>query len=198
MFSKLKQWRKNETIKLNMGCAHNKERGYINVDIAAKCNPDVVCDLEKFPWPWKTSSVDVVRFNHCLEHIGQDSDTFLHVMKELYRICKNDAEVEINVPHPRHDNFIGDPTHVRPITPQMLKLFDKQLNIKWMNEGNGITTLAIYLDVDFFITEAISILEEPYDHMFQEGKISIEELTVLEKERNNIVNEYRIKLKVRK
>lgn len=181
-----------------MGCGHNKIDGYINVDKMPECNPDVVCDLEKFPWLWESNSVETVRFNHCLEHMGQETSIFLGIMKELYRVCKNNAEVEINVPHPRHDNFIGDPTHVRIITPQMLKLFDKQLNIKWINEGVSNTSLALYLGVDFLISEAIGVLEEPYNQMLYSGEISNDQIGVFERERNNIVLEYRIKLKVLK
>ena len=51
---------------------------------------------------------------------GRIRRVFLGMMKELYRICRDGAEIEINVPHPRHDNFIGDPTHVRIITPDTL------------------------------------------------------------------------------
>ena len=49
-------------------------------------------------------------------------------MKELYRICKNNSIIDIVVPHPRHDDFLSDPTHVRPITDMTLSLYDKELN----------------------------------------------------------------------
>ena len=34
----------------------------------------------------------------------------------------------VHVPHPRHDDFLDDPTHVRAITPKLLKLFDRRIN----------------------------------------------------------------------
>lgn len=55
---------------------------------------------------WDDNSVDEVSFNHYLEHIGQQSRVFLGVMKELYRIGENGAVIEVNVPHPRHENFL--------------------------------------------------------------------------------------------
>jgi predicted SAM-dependent methyltransferase len=90
-------------MKLNLGCGHNRLQGWTNVDMFQECSPDVVVDLESLPWPWADASVERVLFNHSLEHLGQDSRTFLGMMKELYRVCQDGAEIEINVPHPRHE-----------------------------------------------------------------------------------------------
>lgn len=185
-------------MKLNMGCGHNKVDGFVNVDLSAECQPDCVWDLEVFPWIWSDSSVDAVRFNHCLEHLGQDSRIFLGIMKELYRVCKNESRIEINVPHPRHDNFIGDPTHVRVITPQVLTLFDKRLNDQWQESGAANTPLAHYLGVDFAINKSTAVLDQPYRRMFASGQISDPDMQVIIRERNNVILEYRIELLVRK
>jgi predicted SAM-dependent methyltransferase len=104
-------------MKLNMGCGQHKLPDYINVDTASECSPDVLFDLEQHPWPWESDSVDAVLFNHSLEHLGAEVGAFKTIMRELYRICRDGATVQINVPHPRHDDFIADPTHVRAITP---------------------------------------------------------------------------------
>ena len=185
-------------MKLNLGCGYDKREGYVNVDAFPDGNPDVVCDLEKLPWIWETNSVDGVLFSHSLEHMGQQSSLFLAIMKELYRVCKNGAVVEINVPHPRHENFINDPTHVRIITPALLALFDKKNNDEWKKSGISNSPFAHYLDIDFVLTEVETLLAEPYNQLFADGKMSGEELYVLMQERNNVASEYRIKLAVRK
>jgi len=185
-------------MKLNMGCGHHKVEGYLNVDLSPVCEPDLVCDLEVLPWIWADDSVEVVRFNHCLEHLGQDSKVFLGMMKELYRICKNEAKIEINVPHPRHDNFIGDPTHVRVITPQLLSLFDRRLNDEWKRTNASSTPLAHYLGVDFVVTKAMTVLAEPYGQLFHSGKISAADMETMARERNNVVSEYRIEMVAKK
>lgn len=185
-------------MKLNLGCGFNKLAGWTNVDRFANYQPDVVADLEITPWIWETNSATSILLNHCLEHLGKDSATFLEIMKELYRVSAPDCLIEINVPHPRHDNFLDDPTHVRPITPRLLSLFDKSLNKHWLETGEPYSTLALYLNVDFEIVESLQIPDEPYLSLLRSDSMPIAELEKLAHERNNIIGEYRITLRVRK
>ena len=83
-------------------------------------------DMEIFPWPVPSDSVKEMLFSHVLEHVGQDTDTFLNIMKEIYRIASDDCIVRVFVPHPRHDFFLIDPTHVRAILPETLEMFDRK------------------------------------------------------------------------
>ena len=115
-------------MKLNLGCGSKILKGFVNLDKFEYYKPDIVHDLEKFPYPFEENSVDEILLSHVLEHIGQDPETFNLIIKELYRICKNSSLIDIRVPHPRHDDFISDPTHVRPITILGLSLYDKELN----------------------------------------------------------------------
>ena len=183
-------------MKLNLGCGFNKKDGYINVDKYDSCQPDLAIDLEVTPWPFRTSEIDEVLFNHSLEHMGEETVTFLAIVKELHRVCKPGATVQINVPHPRHDNFIGDPTHVRIITPQLLSIFSKKLNHQWIEMGAANTPLAIYLDVDFEVRHVTQLVEQKYLTLVQEGKISDEDLALMMNERNNVVSDYQITLEV--
>lgn len=181
-------------MKINLGCGSNKEPGYINVDKAHA--PDVMHDLESFPWPWPDSSVDEIRAHHVLEHLGRETAVFIGVMKEMYRVCKPGAKIEIVVPHPRHDDFLNDPTHVRPITLNVLALFSKSWNRKWEADGSANTKLALEHDVDFEPkTEALQ-LEPRIRQAFEAGHITQDGLGVLIAERNNIVKAVHIELEV--
>ena len=88
-------------MQLNLGCGHDKRDGFVNVDKQKECGPDLVVDLEQLPWPWETSSVDEIVLKHALEHLGRDPDTYLAIVKEIWRVCKPDAMITIVVPHAR-------------------------------------------------------------------------------------------------
>jgi CRISPR/Cas system-associated endonuclease/helicase Cas3 len=136
---------------LNLGCGTKRLDGYINVDKFG--DPDLRFDLETFPYPWENNSVAEIEMHHVLEHLGQQTEVYLKIIQELYRICKPEAKVHITVPHHRSDRFFHDPTHVRPITPVGLSMFSKQQNREWQAKGKAFTLLALYLDVDFELTQ---------------------------------------------
>ena len=179
-------------MKLNMGCGYRKRDGYLNIDLFPDCLPDVVCDLESLPWPWNDNSADRVLFNHSLEHLGQDSRTFLGMMKELYRICRDGAEIEINVPHPRHDNFINDPTHVRIITPSLLNMFNRHQCDEWRRTGASNSPLAHYLHVDFALKSVVQILDERFSTQYVNKIISDDDVQTKSRDLNNVFDEIRI------
>lgn len=186
-------------MKLNLGAGNKKIDGFLNVDKYKSASTDVVFDLETTPWPWETSSVEAVQLIHALEHMGRDTDTYLNIIKELYRICSDGAVVTIHVPHPRHDNFLGDPTHVRGITPQQLTLFDKAKNDEWVAGGiSSATPLAHYLGVDFYIAGVTTVFDPVYYEKYAKGELTLDELNQKARELNNVIGEYHIKWIARK
>jgi len=81
--------------KLNVGCGEFKKEGYVNLDWVESVNPDVVHDMNVFPYPFEDNTFDLIEADHVLEHM---EDPF-GIMRELHRISKNDASVVIRVPH---------------------------------------------------------------------------------------------------
>jgi hypothetical protein len=179
-------------MKLNMGCGHRKLPGYVNVDFSSECSPDQIWDLEKTPWPWESSSVEAMLFSHSLEHLGGDPRIFKEIIREMYRVSMNGAELTIKVPHPRHDDFITDPTHVRVIMPGTLAMFSKRINNEWIKTGAANTPLAIYWGVDFEIRKVEYALDEPYFSQMGKGQLSPEQMTAISRERNNVIKEVTI------
>lgn len=187
---------KTAGLRLNLGCGTNKLAGFVNVDKLGE--PDLRQDLEAFPWPWPDGSIAEVVLNHVLEHLGREADIFIGIMKELHRVCAGGAQVRIAVPHPRHDDFIGDPTHVRIVTPQVLSLFSRKNCERWAAEGAANSPLAIYHGVDFEILEQHIVLEARYLDALKSGDMTALQVDEALREKNNVAKEIRMVLRVLK
>ena len=70
-------------------------------------NPDVVHDLDVFPYPFEDNSFDRIRMSHVVEHLSD----IVKLMEELHRLGKPGAELEIITPHYSSSNSWTDPTH---------------------------------------------------------------------------------------
>jgi len=185
-------------LRLNLGCGMRKREGYLNVDKVTACAPDVVLDIERVPWPWPDSSVEEVLLIHVLEHIGRDAQTYFGVIKELWRVCRHGARIHIAVPHPRHDDFLGDPTHVRAIIPEGIALLDQRLNRRWLEEGAANTPLGLYLGVDFEIEALHYDFDEPWRGQLERKEIGEDEAMEARSRYNNVVKQIRMTLRVEK
>ncbi|MDW8416384.1 MAG: methyltransferase domain-containing protein [Bacteroidia bacterium] len=81
--------------RLNLGSGEFPKPGYINVDYYSITPPDVVHNLDEYPYPFADNEFDLVEADHCLEHL---KDPF-EAMREIHRITKPGGIVKIRVPH---------------------------------------------------------------------------------------------------
>lgn len=157
--------------------------------------PDLRHDLEQVPWPFATDSAEEIVMTHVLEHIGDDPRVFMRFMKELYRVAAPGASIHIIVPHPRHDDFLNDPTHVRAITPETLAMFSMKNCLLWEQQGMANTPLAVHHAVDFEVVRSHLVVDEPYWRRFERKEIDAAELQRLLRECNNVGKAWQITLK---
>lgn len=178
-------------MKINLGCGYNKIDGYVNIDCDPNCSPDRLIDLETQLLPFDDNSVDEVRCHHILEHIG---DGFIHLVKELYRVCKDNAVIDIAVPHPRHDVFLIDPTHKRPIYPETINMFSKKRNRNTIEINGKETTLGLIHDVDFQVFDIQFDLDQYFKQIFQ--NIPNDQCDYIARSFNNVIVEILFKARV--
>ncbi len=184
----------HNSLKLNLGCGMNYIDGYVNVDKFGI--PDIFHNLEDFPWPWRDNSVSEIIANHVMEHLGKSTEEYFRIIKEIYRICKNNAKIFIAVPHPRHDTFINDPTHIRIITPESLKLFSKKKNHEWIEKKYSNSLLALSLDVDFEIISVNFVPDAYWQQKIETKEVKKTELFQIMKQYNNVIIEIHLVLRV--
>lgn len=174
-------------MKINIGAGYTRYDGYLNCDRDVNSNPDFVFDMEKDTWPFDDNSVDAVIAYHVLEHLG---DGYFHALKELYRVCKDGALIDIRVPHYAHHNFFHDPTHRRPITPVGLELFNRMNNY---HSSNASSKLGIAFDIDLRVIDYKVNVDSRYDYLKNAGNNAIE---IYAFNMTNIIEEYEITVQV--
>lgn len=93
--------------RLNLGCGRAKLEGFVNVDIAEAVSPDLVWDLDRFPYPLPRGHFHEIRALQVVEHL-RDIPAF---MDEVHALLAPGGTVEITTPHYSHPNSYNDPTH---------------------------------------------------------------------------------------
>ncbi|HYP20871.1 MAG TPA: methyltransferase domain-containing protein [Chloroflexia bacterium] len=92
----------------HVGAGRRKIVGAVTLDINPALGPDVVWDLNDFPYPFPSDTFNIVVCEHVIEHLQH----VISVMEELHRVSKPGGRVWVRVPHFSSLNFNTDPTHV--------------------------------------------------------------------------------------
>ncbi len=181
-----------------MGCGFNKLNDHWNVDSFAKCNPDQVLDLEVTPWPYDDDFFDKINANNVLEHLGQDPNVFTNIIKEMYRVSKDQAEWYIQVPHHRCDLFWDDYTHVRVLTPKTFRMFDQKVNFEAIAKKLSDSTYGLYHSVDLEVVDVTYNMVGYWLQQQQDGMIGSKELDIKLNTMSNVCESVNIFIKVHK
>jgi predicted SAM-dependent methyltransferase len=97
-------------MKLNLGCGHRHQEGFINIDNREEVKPDLYCNvIHGLPYP--DDSTDCVLAIDFLEHIPLGKT--IGVIEEIYRVLKPDGIFESLTPDAEYgQGAFQDPTHV--------------------------------------------------------------------------------------
>ena len=114
-------WRPTQ---MNLGSGKDYKPGWLNVDILARAEPDVVLDLgQPVPWPLQLpnlhggevlleeGSLERVYANNVLEHVPD----LPMLMGNVLALLKDGGEFQIEVPYEKSLTAWQDPTHLRAL-----------------------------------------------------------------------------------
>jgi SAM-dependent methyltransferase len=80
---------------LDIGCGKSKVPGSIGVDFNENLGADVEHNLNVFPYPFQPDEFDEIHIRSTLILL----DNPVHVMEEIYRICKKEGRVVVVQPY---------------------------------------------------------------------------------------------------
>ena len=92
---------------LDVGCGIRKYPGSIGIDRNVSSSADVICDLDRFPYPFADRSFDQLRAIHVIEHVAD----VIKTMEEFHRLVRPGGRVRIETPHYTDFSSFCDPTH---------------------------------------------------------------------------------------
>jgi SAM-dependent methyltransferase len=92
-------------VTIDIGCGSNKKPGAVGLDIRQVPGVDHVVDFTKERLPFDDSTVSRVYSSHCIEHLPDP----IHIFKEMTRVARHGATLELWVPYGWHDTaFLWD------------------------------------------------------------------------------------------
>jgi hypothetical protein len=134
-------------MKLDIACGQNKHEGFTGIDIAPCEGVDIVHDLEVFPWPIESDSVEEVVCSHYFEHTSKP----MEFMNELHRIMKVGAKATLITPYYTSIRCWQDPTHKNAISEATYYYYNKG----W-REMNKLNHYPITCDFDIQFGHSIN------------------------------------------
>ncbi len=104
---------------LDVGCGANKTPGSLGIDCRSFPGVDIVHDLEVVPWPLRSNAFDLIICSHIVEHVS-DVGRFV---KEIHRVCADQAKVRIDTPHFSSLDSWLDPSHRQHLSLHSFEFF---------------------------------------------------------------------------
>lgn len=92
---------------LDVGCGRNKYPGAIGIDRNRNTAADVICDLDRAPYPFRDGRFDQIRVTHVIEHVSD----VIATMEELHRLSRPGGRIVVVTPHYTDFSSFCDPTH---------------------------------------------------------------------------------------
>jgi SAM-dependent methyltransferase len=107
---------------LDVGCGIKKQPGAIGIDRNPASHPDVLVDLDQFPYPFADSSFDRITAIHVIEHLSD----VIRTMEEFHRLLRPGGTLRIETPHYTDYSSWCDPTHKNHLNSFSFRYFGER------------------------------------------------------------------------
>ena len=111
---------------LDVGCGNAKTPGALGIDGNPDTQADVVHNLDQYPWPLPADTFERVICRHIVEHVVD----LMQFMREVHRVARAGATIEIVTPHFSNRFSFTDPTHVRHLGLRSFDYFLPRRNLR--------------------------------------------------------------------
>lgn len=186
-------------MKIELGCGHTKKEGYIGVDLIPEA--DIQKDMLEYLTELPENSVDAIRSFHSFEHLTKID--FLKVMKEILRVCKNGAQLEIGVPYFSQSVNIANPYHHMYFNEHTFRFFCRESD----DQHNVIPRNNLIRDYSFGLWNSanegelpgyVRIMKIEYVYLDEFKEKNDDEKEFARMHYNNVVLEMNIELEIEK
>lgn len=107
-----RQCKRNNKIRLDVGCGFNKQPGFTGMDKRDVKGVDIVHDIEIMPWPIADNECDIILMSHVMEHIKPWLS--IDIMNECHRCLAPGGQLWLSMPYANSFGYCQDPTHCNP------------------------------------------------------------------------------------
>ena len=94
---------------LEIGPGNCRTNGVVTLDVSEALAPDILHDINTFPWPIEDSSFNAILMFSVIEHVLEP----IKVLQECHRILADRGKIYILTPHFSSASSFIDPTHTQ-------------------------------------------------------------------------------------
>lgn len=117
---------------LSVGCGNQPpQSNLVRLDKFEKLKPDVVWDLDNFPYPFTDSNFSKIECFDVIEHLENIPKT----LEEFHRILEPEGLLQITTPHFSCANSFVDPTHKWHLSYFSFDYFCEGHNLSYYSES---------------------------------------------------------------
>lgn len=155
---------------LDIGCGGNRVPNSIGIDIDPNVNPDIVHNLNHYPFPLESNKFDKIYAKHIIEHL----DDPISFVKEIFRLLKPGGIAFIATPHFSSYVAYSEPQHKLFYSYFLLTNVSRGLNIKVLNQEITFFKFHRAIGLSFLINKFPRTYEKFWTFMIPAENVTIE------------------------